>query len=44
MKKNEYVSPEMEVVEIAEQGALLAGGSVDLGDLDKNPDIVPPED
>ena len=33
MKKNEYVSPEMEIMEITEQGSLLAGAS-NNGDMD----------
>ena len=41
MKKNEYVAPEMEIVEITEQYGILAG-SID-GNLtgDKNDDDVP---
>ena len=30
MKKNEYVSPELEIVEITEQGSLLIGSGGDL--------------
>ena len=44
MKKKEYVFPEMEIVEITEQGSLLAGVSGgDLGDTEKGgDDDLPP--
>ena len=37
MKKNEYVSPEMEIVEVAMQGFLMVS-SGDIGDNEKDPD------
>ena len=43
MKKNEYVSPEMEIVEIKEQCCILAGsdenGNMGGGGLDE--DVLP---
>ena len=41
MKKNEYVTPEMEIVEIAEQSCLLAGS---MGDNVGGGQVTPPGD
>ena len=37
MEKKEYVSPEMEIVEITEQGSLLLETSTPDGGYDPNP-------
>ena len=37
MKKNEYVAPEMEIVEVTEQSYLLETSSGDLGEQTPNP-------
>ena len=44
MKKNEYVAPEMEIVEITEQYNLLTGSSLIEEDPDGRPGDVPRED
>ena len=43
MKKNEYVSPEMEIVEIKEQCSILAGspGGDTLDDVEKEGGKLP---
>ena len=40
MKKNDYVSPEMEIVEIAEQNVLMASEGSAGGGF--NPGVTPP--